>query len=120
MKDFVAIAECSTQELHELLDASGSLKAFYKSGKRDLCLTGKTLAMIFEKPSLRTRVSFQVGHDRPGRLCDLRQARGHRRLGKREPVKDIARVMSRYVDGIMARTFEHQTCSTWPSTPTCR
>ncbi len=109
MKDFVAIAECSTQELHELLDASGSLKAFYKSGKRDLCLTGKTLAMLFEKPSLRTRISFQVAMTDLGGYTIYVKPEDIGGIGKREPVKDIARVMSRYVQGIMARTFEHQT-----------
>lgn len=109
MKDFVAIAECSTQELHELLDASGSLKAFYKSGKRDLCLTGKTLVMLFEKPSLRTRISFQVAMTDLGGYTIYVKPEDIGGIGKREPVKDVARVMSRYVQGIMARTFEHQT-----------
>jgi len=109
MKDFVAISECSTQELYELLDASGSLKAFYKSGKRDLCLTGKTLVMLFEKPSLRTRISFQVAMTDLGGYSIYVKPEDIGGIGKREPVKDIARVMSRYVQGIMARTFEHQT-----------
>jgi ornithine carbamoyltransferase len=109
MKDFVAIAECSTQELHELLDASASLKAFYKSGKRDLCLTGKTLAMLFEKPSLRTRISFQVAMTDLGGYTIYVKPEDIGGIGKREPVKDIARVLNRYVQGIMARTFEHQT-----------
>jgi ornithine carbamoyltransferase len=109
MKDFVAISECSTQELHELLEASSSLKAFYKSGKRDLCLTGKTLVMLFEKPSLRTRISFQVAMTDLGGYSIYVKPEDIGGIGKREPVKDIARVMSRYVQGIMARTFEHQT-----------
>jgi len=109
MKDFVAIADCSTRELHELLDASGSLKAFYKSGKRDLCLTGKTLAMLFEKPSLRTRISFQVAMTDLGGYTIYVKPEDIGGIGKREPVKDIARILSRYVQGIMARTFEHQT-----------
>ncbi|MEN6427719.1 MAG: ornithine carbamoyltransferase [Phycisphaerales bacterium] len=109
MNDFVAIAECSTQELHELLDASSSLKAFYKSGKRDLCLTGKTLAMLFEKPSLRTRISFQVAMTDLGGYTIYVKPEDIGGIGKREPIKDIARVLSRYVQGIMARTFEHQT-----------
>ncbi len=109
MNDFVAISECSTQELHELLDASGSLKAFYQSGKRDLCLTGKTLAMLFEKPSLRTRISFQVAMTDLGGYPIYVKPEDIGGIGKREPIKDIARVLSRYVQGIMARTFEHQT-----------
>ncbi|MBP7052620.1 MAG: ornithine carbamoyltransferase, partial [Phycisphaerae bacterium] len=109
MNDFLAISECSTQELQDLLDASASLKARYKSGKRDLCLTGKTLAMLFEKPSLRTRISFQVAMTDLGGYTIYVKPEDIGGIGKREPVKDIARVLSRYVQGIMARTFEHQT-----------
>jgi ornithine carbamoyltransferase len=109
MNDFLAISECSTQELHELLDASSSLRAFYKSGRRDLCLAGKTLAMLFEKPSLRTRLSFQVAMTDLGGYPIYVKPEDIGGIGKREPVKDIARVLSRYVHGIMARTFEHQT-----------
>ena len=92
---------CSTE--------SSSLKAFYKSGGRDLCLAGKTLAMLFEKPSLRTRVSFQVAMTDLGGHAIYVKPEDIGGIGKREPVKDIARVLSRYVDGIMARTFEHET-----------
>jgi len=109
MDDFLAISECSVQELHELLEESISLKAFYKSGGRDLCLAGKTLAMLFEKPSLRTRLSFQVAMTDLGGHPIYVKPEDIGGIGKREPVKDIARVLSRYVQGIMARTFEHQT-----------
>jgi ornithine carbamoyltransferase len=109
MKDFIAISECSADELQELLDASGSLKAFYKSEQRDLCLSGKTLAMLFEKPSLRTRISFQVAMTDLGGSPIYVKPEDIGGIGKREPVKDIARVLNRYVQGIMARTFEHQT-----------
>jgi len=109
MNDFIAISDCSTQELHELLDDSSSLKAFYKSGGRDLCLAGKTLAMLFEKPSLRTRISFQVAMTDLGGSPIYVKPEDIGGIGKREPVKDMARVLSRYVQGIMARTFEHQT-----------
>jgi len=109
MDDFVATQQCSPEELHELLEASSSLKAFYKTGKRDLCLSGKTLAMLFEKPSLRTRISFQVAMTDLGGSPIYVKPEDIGGIGKREPVKDIARVLSRYVQGIMARTFEHQT-----------
>ena len=109
MKDFLAISDCSTAELHELLTESISLKAFYKSGRRDPCLAGKTLAMLFEKPSLRTRLSFQVAMTDLGGHPIYVKPEDIGGIGKREPVKDIARVLSRYVQGIMARTFEHQT-----------
>jgi ornithine carbamoyltransferase len=109
MKDFLAVSDCSVQELHELLEESISLKTFYKSGGRDLCLAGKTLAMLFEKPSLRTRLSFQVAMTDLGGSPIYVKPEDIGGIGKREPVKDIARVLSRYVQGIMARTFEHQT-----------
>ncbi len=109
MNDFIDISDCSTQELRELLEESSSLKAFYKAGKRDLCLAGRTLAMLFEKPSLRTRISFQVAMTDLGGHPIYVKPEDIGGIGKREPVKDMARVMSRYVQGIMARTFEHQT-----------
>jgi ornithine carbamoyltransferase len=109
MRDFLAISDCSIPELYELLEESRTLKAFYKSGRRDLCLAGKTLAMLFEKPSLRTRLSFQVAMTDLGGHPIYVKPEDIGGIGKREPVKDIARILSRYVQGIMARTFEHQT-----------
>jgi len=109
MKHFLCISECSTEELNELLDLSSSLKKLYKTGGRDVCLSGKVLAMVFEKPSLRTRISFQVAmSDLSGTAIFIRPE-DIGGIGEREPIKDMARVLSRYVDGIMARTFEHNT-----------
>src|SRR3954462_2225023 len=108
MKHFTAIADYSTAELSHLLDVSFRLKdQVKKTGKNDPILAGKTLAMIFEKPSLRTRVSFNVGAIQ---LCGnaiylMREEVG---IGTREPVQDVARVLSGMCDGIMARTFEHE------------
>ena len=108
MKHFLSISDCSVEDLNALLDLSSSLKKLYKGGKRDVCLAGKVLAMVFEKPSLRTRISFQVAmSDFGGNVFIRPEDIGG--IGKREPIKDIARVLSRYVDGIMARTFEHST-----------
>jgi len=109
MKDFISIAGCTVEQLRELLAESAELKALYKSGGRDLCLAGKSLAMLFEKPSLRTRISFQVAMTDLGGNAIYVKPEDIGGIGKREPVKDIARVMSRYVHGIMARTFEHET-----------
>ena len=109
MKHFISIDQCSTQQIKQLLGESRELKKLYKSGQRDPALTGKTLVMLFEKPSLRTRLSFEIA---------MTQLSGHAiyvkpedigGMGKREPVKDIARVLSRYADAIMARTFAHET-----------
>jgi ornithine carbamoyltransferase len=109
MKDFLSIDQCTKEQILELLDLSAKLKKKYKSGKRDLCLAGKTLAMLFEKPSLRTRMSFQVAMADLGGASIYVKPQDIGGIGKREPVKDIARVLDRYVHGIMARTFEHQT-----------
>lgn len=109
MKHFVEIESCTPEQLKELLKESSKLKKLYKSGKRDLCLVGKTLAMLFEKPSLRTRISFEVAMTDLGGHAIYVKPEDIGGIGKREPVKDIARVLSRYVHGIMARTFEHST-----------
>jgi len=109
MKDFLSINDCSAEQLKELLKLSAQLKKLYKSGSRDLCLAGKVLAMLFEKPSLRTRMSFQVAMTDLGGNAIYVKPEDIGGIGKREPVKDMARVLSRYVDGIMARTFEHST-----------
>jgi ornithine carbamoyltransferase len=107
MKHFLSINDCSAEELQELLDLSTSLKKLYKGGEQDLCLAGKVLAMLFEKPSLRTRISFHVAMTDLGGSAIYVKPEDIGGIGKREPVKDMARVLSRYVDGIMARTFEH-------------
>ena len=95
MEDFLAINDCTTDELNSLLAESASLKAFYKSGKRDLCLAGKNLAMLFEKPSLRTRLSFQVAMTDLGGSPIYVKPEDIGGLGKREPIKDMARVLER-------------------------
>lgn len=109
MKHFIAIADHTPQELRHLLDVARRLKEQHKrTGRNDPLLAGKTLAMVFEKPSLRTRVSFSVAMSHlGGQGLILRDEEVG--LGKREPVQDVARVLSGMCDGIMARTFEHST-----------
>ncbi|MBN1456615.1 MAG: ornithine carbamoyltransferase [Sedimentisphaerales bacterium] len=109
MDNFLSIKDCSVEQLNELLKLSVDLKRFYKAGRQDLCLQGKTLALLFEKASLRTRISFQVAMTDLGGSSIYIKPEDIGGIGKREPVKDIARVLSRYVHGIMARTFEHDT-----------
>ncbi len=109
MKHFLSIGECSVDELNELLDLSGDLKGLYRNGGRDTCLSGMVLAMLFEKTSLRTRISFQVAMNDLGGTAMYLKPDDIGIIGKREPAKDMARVLSRYVDGIMARTFAHET-----------
>ena len=104
-RDLLSIADLSAEELERILQTALSLKR--DGGGRHL-LAGKTLAMIFEKPSLRTRVSFDVAMQQlGGQAIYLNQAEVG--LGQREPVSDVARVLSRYVDVIAARTYAHQT-----------
>jgi len=108
MKHFISLAQTTTAELRHLLDVSHTLKEQYKlTGKNEPILKGQTLAMIFEKPSLRTRVSFAVAMTHLGGSGLLLRDE-EVGLGKREPVADVARVLSGMVDGIMARTFSHQ------------
>jgi ornithine carbamoyltransferase len=109
MKNFLSINDCSAEELCELLSESVKLKKLYKGGGRDVCLAGKVMAMLFEKPSLRTRISFHVAMTDLGGSAIYVKPEDIGGIGKREPIKDMARVLSRYVDGIMARTFEHST-----------
>jgi ornithine carbamoyltransferase len=109
MKDFISINSWPVMSLKELLRLSSSLKNLYKTGGSDICLDGKTVAMLFEKPSLRTRISFEVAMTDLGGSTIYARPEDIGGIGKREPVKDIARVLSRYVDGIVVRTFEHQT-----------
>src|SRR5450432_2605917 len=120
MPHFISIAEHSTADLQHMLDVAHRLKKQLKNtGKNDPILASKTLAMIFEKPSLRTRVSFAVGMTQlGGNGLVLRDEEVG--LGKREPVEDVARVISSMCDGIMARTFEHEKVTglaTWSTVP---
>src|SRR5437667_7473251 len=108
MKDFISIADCSKEELREFLDVALRLKRQYKATRRnDPLLAGKMLAMVFEKPSLRTRVSFAVAMTHLGG-SSLMLRNEEVGLDKREPTQDVARVLSGMCDGIMARTFEHE------------
>jgi ornithine carbamoyltransferase len=108
MKHFVSIAEHPVEKLQRLLDVAATLKQQLKStGRNDPILAGKTAALIFEKPSLRTKVSFaQAMHQCGGNALTL--TGDEIGLGKREPAKDVARVLSSMCDVIVARTFEHK------------
>lgn len=107
MKDFLAIADHSPDEIRHLLDLAVKLKAEYQKGGNKPILKGKALAMVFQKPSLRTRVSFEMGIQHLGghAIYIGPQEIG---LGQRESIADVARVLDGYVEGIMARVFAHQ------------
>lgn len=107
LKHFISIHDISVAEFHELMDLALKLKKEHKAGVKHTMLEGKTLGMIFTKSSTRTRISFEVG---------MYQLGGHpmylnandMQLGRGESIYDTANVMSRFVDGIMIRTYDHQ------------
>jgi len=105
-RDFLSLADYSRTELESILEDAARLKADLRAGRGARPLIGKTLAMIFEKPSLRTRVTFETGIKQLGG-ASVYLAPGDIQLGARETVADIARNLSRWVDLIMARTFSH-------------
>ncbi len=107
-RDFLCLADFERAELEAMLDLAVKLKRDLKSGNAETPLRGRSLAMIFEKPSLRTRVTFEVGMTQLGGYPVYLQP-SDIRLGERETVADIARNLDRWVDLIMARTFAHST-----------
>jgi ornithine carbamoyltransferase len=102
-RDFLAIPDFTREELHALFELAGRMKA---GDYRDRPLAGRTLGMIFTKSSTRTRVSFEVGASQLGGHALFLSSRDIQ-LGRGEPIRDTARVLSRYVDGIMIRTSDH-------------
>jgi len=109
--DFVSMDDLSPEEVLRVLDTATDLKRRAKAGDRPVLLAGRVLAMIFEKPSLRTRVTFEVGMwELGGHAVYL--APQDVQLGARESVPDVARNLERWVGGIMARTFAHRTVQT--------
>lgn len=109
MNHFLSINDCTVSELEDLLTLSAELKAKDKQGTQEPTLQGKVLAMVFEKASLRTRMSFQIAMTDLGGVGIYLKPEDIGIMGEREPIKDMARVFGRYVHGIMARTFAHQT-----------
>lgn len=103
-KDLLSIHDLSEEDVQEILETAAKLKAEQKAGIPHPLLKGKTLAMIFEKSSTRTRVSFETGIFQLGGQGIFLSTRDIQ-LGRGEPVKDTARVLARYVDGIMIRTY---------------
>lgn len=108
LKDFISIHDRTTEDFWMLLDLARMIKQ--SPGDYATALKGKTLAMIFEKPSLRTRVTFEVGIQQLGGFA-IYLSPADISLGKRESVADVARNLSRWVDGIMIRTFAHTICT---------
>ena len=107
-KSLASLYDLTKEEIEEILKASESLKLQLLRGEEHPLLKGKTLAMIFEKPSTRTRVSFEVGMWQLGGYA-LYLSASDLQLGRGESIADTAQTLSRYVNGIMARVFAHQT-----------
>ena len=107
-KSLASLADLTREEIEQILKTSELLKLQSHRGQEHLLLKGKTLAMIFEKPSTRTRVSFEVGMWQLGGYA-LYLSASDLQLGRGETIADTAQVLSRYVDGIMARVFAHKT-----------
>jgi ornithine carbamoyltransferase len=103
-RSFVRVADWSREELLDVLDLADELKRLRQQGEEQPLLPGRTLGMIFQKPSTRTRVSFEVGMYQLGGLA-LHLSAADLQLGRGETIKDTAHVLSRYVDAIMIRTF---------------
>ncbi len=106
-KDFLTLSDVSAAKLQQLLDLAVEIKAKFKNGEPYAPLTGKSLAMIFEKSSTRTRVSFEVGMLQLGGHA-LFMTNRDLQIGRGETISDTAQVLSEYVNGIMIRTFEHE------------
>ena len=112
MRHFLDLRDLSTETLQSILDNGLRMKNAQKSGDgHELSLSGKTVAMIFEKPSTRTRVSFEVGITQLGGT-PLVMSANDLQSGRGESVEDTAKVLSRYVDAIMIRCFKHETLLT--------
>lgn len=106
-RDLLTILDLTAAEIDDLLQRARELKAWYHQGRNHMPLGGKTLAMIFDKPSTRTRVSFEAGMAQLGGST-IYLSRADSQLSRNEPISDTARVLSRYVDGIVIRTYAHQ------------
>jgi ornithine carbamoyltransferase len=119
MKDFLHVTDFPSLEIQDLLDLAVKLKTEYQNGGNQPLLRGKVLGMIFQKPSLRTRVSFDMAMRHVGGDA-LYLSPNEIGLGKRESIADIARVMEGYVHAVMARVFEHAhvvELARWASVP---
>ncbi len=106
-KNLISINDLSKEEVAQILETAEIMKLRHYSHEEQPLLKGKVLGMIFQKPSLRTRVSFEAGMIQLGGAA-IYLGPEDIKLGQREATKDIAQVLSRYVDGIMARTFSHE------------
>ena len=106
-RDFISIHDYTREEVAYIMEVALALKSMQKRGEPHPILAGKTLGMIFQKPSTRTRVSFEVGMYQLGGYA-LFLSPNDLQIGRGETIKDTALTLSRYLDGIMIRTFAHE------------
>lgn len=105
-RHFISVSDFTSVEIRHVLNLAKDIKRQFKEGQSTALLQGKTLAMIFQKPSNRTRVSFEVGmYQLGGKALNIRPTEIE--MGKRETIPDISRVMSSYVDAVMLRVLKH-------------
>ncbi len=111
-KDFLSLGDVSRSEIDALLKRSLVLKKRWKQGLADAPLAGKSLGLVFDKPSTRTRVSFEVAMSHLGGFAIYLDP-GTTQIGRGEPIADSARVLSRYLDGVVIRTFDQADVEEW-------
>jgi len=107
-KNLVSVADLELEDIDELFAVTAEMKKTCKAGATDLCLAGKTLGMIFEKSSMRTRVSFEVAMTQMGGHA-IYLTKHDINLGERESIKDVSKVLSRFIDCVAIRTYDHET-----------
>ena len=107
-KDLISVAYLERENIDDLFALTAEIKKSTKRGDTDLCLAGKTLGMIFEKSSMRTRASFEVAMTQMGGHA-IYLTKHDINLGERESIKDVSKVLSRYIDCIAIRTYDHKT-----------
>jgi ornithine carbamoyltransferase len=118
MRHFLTLLDLTPDEIRYLLEEAERLKMDLKRGRREPLLQGRVLGLLFEKPSLRTHVSFRTAMAHLGGTSLFLPA-ADTGMGSREPVPDFARVMSQYVDGVVLRTFRHETIETFAAHSSC-
>src|SRR5437868_9533220 len=114
MRHFLDLHDLTNDELHQLLQETARLKKAHQGGERQPALLGRVLGLIFEKPSLRTRVSFQAAVAQLGGASIFLPGTDAA-LGTRESIADFARTISEYVDAVVLRTFHHKTVEDFAS-----
>jgi ornithine carbamoyltransferase len=118
MRHFLDLLDLTSDEIADLLRQTAELKAAHEHGERTTLLLGRVLGLVFEKPSLRTRMSFEAAMGQMGG-ASVFMSGSEAGLGSRESVPDFARVMTQYVDAVVLRTYSHHTVETFAAHASC-